>query len=82
MHTSKHTYTLSNVTSNLIGKIQHRQYIRQYIRLQAAYGVAQRGGVVFPLFEEKHNARLVSDVNLLSSWEHRQLVFSESIFSN
>lgn len=78
MNTSKHTYTLSNITSNLIGEIQHRQYIR----LQAAYGVAQRGGVVFPLFEEKHNARLVSDVNLLSSREHRQLVFSESIFSN
>ncbi len=78
MNTSKHTYTLSNVSTNLIGELQHRQYLR----LQAAYGVAQRGGVVFPLFEEKHNTRLVSDVNILSSREHRQLVFSESIFSN
>ncbi len=78
MNTSKHTYALSNVSSNLIGELQHRHYIR----LQAAYGVAQRGGVVFPLYEEKHNKRLVSDVNILSSREHRQLVFSESIFSN
>lgn len=78
MNTSKHTYTLSNVSANLIGELQHRQYLR----LQAAYGVAQRGGVVLPLFEEKHNTRLVSDVNILSSREHRQLVFSESIFSN
>lgn len=78
MNTSKNTYTLSNVFTNLIGEIQHRQYIR----LQAAYGVAQRGGVVFPLFEERHQARLVSDINILSAREHRQLVFSESIFSN
>ncbi len=78
MNTSKHTYSLSNVSSNLIGEIQHRHYIS----LQAAYGVAQRGGVVFPLYEEKHNARLVSNVNILSPREHRQLVFSESVFSN
>ncbi len=78
MNTSRNTYTLANVSTNLIGEIQHRQYIR----LQASYGVAQRGGVIFPLFEEKHNARLVSDINILSSREHRQLVFSESIFSN
>lgn len=78
MNTSKHTYTLSNVSRNLIGELQHRRYIQ----LQAAYGVAQRGGVVFPLYEEKHSKRLVSDVNILSSREHRQLVFSESIFSN
>ena len=78
MNTSRHSDSFSNVSANLIGEIQHRQYIR----LQAAYGVAQRGGVVFPLFEEKHLARLVSDVNILSSREHRQLVFSESVFSN
>lgn len=78
MNTSKNTYTLANVSTNLIGEVQHRHYIS----LQAAYGVAQRGGVVFPLYEEKHNARLVSNVNLLSSREHRQLVFSETILSN
>lgn len=78
MNTSKHIHSLSNVSTNLIGETRHRHYIS----LQAAYGVAQRGGVVFPLFEDKHNARLVSDVNILSSREHRQLVFSESIFSN
>lgn len=78
MNTHRNTYTLANVSTNLIGELQHRQYIR----LQASYGVAQRGGVVFPLFEEKHHARLVSDVNILSSREHRQLIFSESIFSN
>lgn len=78
MNPSKNTNSLSNRITNLIGEIQHRQYIR----LQAAYGVAHRGGVVFPLYEERHNRRLVSDVNLLSSREHRQLVFSETIFSN
>lgn len=78
MNTSKNTYTLANVSRNLIGEAQHRHYIS----LQAAYGVAHRGGVVFPLYEEKHNTRLVSDVNLLSPREHRQLVFSETVFSN
>ncbi len=78
MNTFRNTYTLANVSTNLIGEIQHRQYIR----LQAMYGVAHRGGVLVRLFDEKHLARLVSDINILSSREHRQLVFSESIFSN
>lgn len=78
MNTSKNTYTVSNTRVNLIGEPQHRNYIR----FQAAYGVAQRGGVVFPLFEEKHHQRLVSNINILSAREHRRLVFIESVFSN
>lgn len=78
MNTSKNVNTSKNLSGNLIGEIHHRRYIG----IQAAYGISQRGGVAFPFYEEKHSKRLVSDVNLLSSAEHKQLIFSEVIFSN
>jgi len=79
MKTNKYQYTNTQSPSlNLIGEHHHKQFIN----LQAAYGFAQRGGVKFPFSNEKHVKRLVSEVNLLSSQEKRQLIFSENIFSN
>ncbi|MGZ3883972.1 MAG: hypothetical protein ACXVP0_08850 [Bacteroidia bacterium] len=62
---------------NLIGQDDHKQFLE----LQAAIGIAQRGGSTF-YGPAKHEQRLVSDVNLLTSGEKRKLIFSEFIFSN
>lgn len=78
MNTSNKLHTNTKGFNNLIGQPEHRQFIS----VLSAYGVAHRGGIAFPPYEEKHHQRLVSDINLLSPREHRQLIFSESIFSN
>lgn len=78
MNSNKQFKTIIPVSDNLIGNEQYRYFIN----LQAAYGIAQRGGVKYPLLNTAHQKRLVSDVNLLSSNERRQLIFSEVIFSN
>ncbi len=78
MNSNKYTYTKTVSTANLIGENAHRTFLG----LQAAYGFAQRGGVQFPDLAEIHSTRLVNDINILSSWENKQLIFSESIFSN
>lgn len=79
MKSNNNNYT-NNQTQifNLIGDANHKQFIK----VQAAYGFAQRGGVKFPFSNDKHIKRLVSNVNLLSSQENKQLVFSEIVFSN
>ncbi len=78
MNSNKHTQTTTQTTTNLIGETRHRHFLK----LQSAYGFAQRGGVQFPYSTNIHSKRLVSDVNILSSQENKQLIFSESIFSN
>lgn len=78
MNSNKHIYTKTVESSNLIGDNKYRQFIE----LQALLGFAQRGGVKFPYNNEKHSQRLVSDVNILSSQENKQLIFSEIIYSN
>lgn len=79
MKSNKHTYTVSTIKSNnLIGEQEHKHFIE----LQALYGIAQRGGVKFPFSNETHTKRLVNNVNILSSQENKQLIFSEVIFSN
>lgn len=78
MNSNKHTHTKNAASTNLIGESNHRNYLT----VQAAYGFAQRGGVQFPYISSSHATRLVSDVNILTSRENKQLVFSESIFSN
>lgn len=68
----------SNInTKNLIGRDDHKNFIE----LQAVTGFAQRGGSRFYGIT-RHEQRLVSDVNLLTPRETRQLIFSESIFGN
>lgn len=79
MKSNKPTYTTTiNNNQNLIGEASHQHFIG----LQATYGIAQRGGVRFPFSNDSHTKRLVSDVNILSSQENKQLIFSEVIFSN
>ncbi len=79
MNSNKYTSTKTiTTTTNLIGENKHRNFLD----LQAAFGIAQRGGVLFPSFDQKHRKRLASDVNILSSQENRELIFSESIFCN
>lgn len=75
---SNNSHTEHHLSNNLIGHPEHRRFIR----IQAAYGVSQRGGVIYPLYDNKHAGRLVNNINILSSIENRQLIFSESIFSN
>lgn len=78
MKFNKHNHRTTVSASNLIGEAKHKHFIE----LQASYGFAQRGGVKLPFANEAHNKRLVSDVNILSSQESKQLIFSEVIFSN
>ncbi len=78
MNSNKYTQTTTQTTTNLIGESRHRHFLE----LQAAYGFAQRGGVSFPYAIQEHSKRLVSTVSILTSSENKNLVFSESIFSN
>lgn len=78
MNSNKHIDTKIEESHNLIGNSKHRNFIE----LQALLGFAQRGGVKFPYNNEKHVQRLASDVNILSSQENKQLIFSEIIYSN
>jgi hypothetical protein len=78
MNSNKYTSTTITTQSNLIGEGGHRHFLL----LQASYGFAQRGGVSFPFSSDTHNKRLVSKVNILTSTENKQLIFSESIFGN
>ena len=78
MKTNKYTNTKTVVTTNLIGEISHRSFLQ----IQATYGLAHRGGVQFPSASSLHATRLISDVNILTARENKQLIFSESIFSN
>ena len=78
MNTNKHIHTKHISTVNLVGDSEHRHFLE----LQAQYGFAQRGGVQFPYADESHLKRLVNSINILSSNENRQLVFSELILSN
>ena len=78
MNSNKHTDLKIATSTNLIGENSHRNYLT----VQAAYGFAQRGGVQFPYISSSHANRLISNINILTSKENKQLVFSESIFSN
>ncbi|MES2516273.1 MAG: hypothetical protein V4580_19115 [Bacteroidota bacterium] len=78
MNSNKYTNTTIAAQTNLIGEGSHRHFLI----LQASYGFTQRGGVSFPFSSEAHSKRLVSNVNILTATENKQLIFSESIFSN
>ncbi|MBC7696677.1 MAG: hypothetical protein H7141_14665 [Burkholderiales bacterium] len=78
MKLNRYTQTTAQTTINLIGESRHRHFLK----LQAAYGFSQRGGVSFPDASQEHSKRLVSKVNILTSSENKHLIFSESIFNN
>lgn len=60
------------VHSNLLGdKVHH-----EFLGLQALYAIEKRGGSFLSGLTEKHASRLVNDLNLLSSSETRELIFS------
>lgn len=64
--------------TNLIGDINHKGFLE----LQAAYGIAQRGGSVILNLSNNHAKRISSDVNLLSSFETKKLIFNEITYNN
>lgn len=78
MKPNKYTNSKIDITTNLLGNNNHRNFLQ----IQTSYGLAQRGGVQYPYINSTHATRLVSDVNLLTSKEIKQLIFSEIIFLN
>lgn len=72
----KHTSTL--IASNLLGNEAHKDFLA----LQTEFGIAQRGGAYPFNIIPSHLNRLTSDVNLLTSLEKKQLIFSGTIFNN
>lgn len=74
-HKTNHTAFTQH---NLLGNAQHKQFLN----LQAAYGIAQRGGTQLPAFSSVQHTRLVSNINLLDKAEKQKLIFSEVIISN
>ena len=78
MNNNRSKYTKELVNNNLIGDQSHREFLE----VQSEFGIAQRGGA-FPFnIIPTHVNRLVSDVNLLTSLEKKQLIFSGTIFNN
>lgn len=78
MKNNKSKYTNALISENLIGEESHRNFLE----VQSKFGIAQRGGV-YPLhLIPTHVNRLTSDVNLLTSQEKKQLIFSGTIFNN
>ncbi|MEO6301816.1 MAG: hypothetical protein ABIP51_01465 [Bacteroidia bacterium] len=73
---SKNTKALDS--KNLIGDDAHKDYLA----VQAEFGIAQCGGVYPFNTIPSHVNRLTSDVNLLTSLEKKQLIFSGTIFNN
>lgn len=73
---SKHTSAL--VATNLLGHEAHKDFLA----LQTDFGIAQRGGAYPFNTIPSHVNRLASDVNLLTSLEKKQLIFSVTIFNN
>jgi len=67
-----------NTKLNLLNNRAHIQFLE----LQSAYGFAQRGGAKISSFSNDHTKRIISDVNLLSDKEVKQLIFNEIIYSN
>ena len=65
-----------NTKINLIGQADHKNFLE----IQASYGLAQRGGLAIPFTSQAQ--RLASDVNILDNREVRNLIFNETIFSN
>ncbi len=62
---------------NILGNEDHRSFLKT----QAEYGFAQRGGC-FPIAFRSQAKRLVADLNLLCYNEIKQLIHSEIIYKN
>ena len=78
MNNNRSKYTKALVNNNLIGDQSHRDFLE----VQSEFGIAQRGGA-FPFnIIPNHVNRLASDINLLTSEEKKQLIFSGTILNN
>ena len=78
MNKNRSNNTSALISNNLIGDQSHRDFLA----VQAEFGIAQRGGA-FPFsIIPSHVNRLASDINLLTSPEKKQLIFSGTIFNN
>lgn len=66
------------IANNLLGDDAHKDFLA----LQAEFGIAQRGGAYPFNIIPSHLNRLTSDVNFLTSLEKKQLIFSGTIFNN
>ena len=73
---SKHTS--APIATNLLGQEAHKDFLA----LQTDFGIAQRGGAYPFNIIPSHVNRLANDVNLLTSIEKKQLIFSGTIFNN
>lgn len=68
----------THIVNNLLGDDAHKDFLA----IQAEFGVAQRGGAYPFNIIPSHVNRLTSDVNFLTSLEKKQLIFSGTIFNN
>ena len=73
----KNTYNKIAQT-NLIGEAEHKNFLE----LQTVYGIAQRGGSKVPQFSTANAKRISTDINLLTHFELKKLIFSVNVFNN
>ena len=66
------------VPANLIGDDQHKTFLE----LQTGYGIAQRGGSKVPQFSTANAKRISTDINLLTHFELKKIIFSVNVFNN
>ena len=78
MNNNRSKYKNALVNNNLIGDQSHRSIIE----VQAKFAIAQRGGAFACNIIPNHVNKLASDINLLTSQEKKQLIFSGTIFNN
>lgn len=55
---------------------------QSFLRVQQAYGIAQRGGAKIPFVNGTHLERISSDVNILGSSELNVIIFENFISKN
>ncbi len=73
MSSFKSKYT-NNFISNLLGEENHRNYLE----FQSNVEIAFTGGH-YPIYGPSHIARLVQNINILSSSETKEFFFSTTI---
>lgn len=68
-------------TTSKIDLLSNDTY-KSFIKIQATYSIAQTGGSYAYYNNLKEQDRLVSDVNILSSAENKQVIFSNLLSKN
>jgi hypothetical protein len=78
MKKNRSNHQIITIHKNLLGEPLHRNFLS----LQAEFGIAQRGGVYHSGFNLKQANTLVDERIFLNPSERKQLIFSEPIFNN